>query len=45
MSLRRIIAGKQSFTRIHPAPARDGIDEYDLFEGVTLTEEEPEPVA
>ncbi len=45
MWLRRIIAGKQGFTRIYPEPARDGIDEHDLFEGVTLTEEEPEPVA
>jgi len=42
--LRRIIGGKQGFTRIVPKPARDVIDEDDLFAGVTITEEEPEPV-
>lgn len=45
MWLRRIISGKQGFTRVYPAPARDVIDEDDLFQNVTIAEEEPEPVA
>lgn len=42
MWLRRILAGKQGFTRIVPAPERDSVDETDLFEGVTLDEPVPE---
>jgi hypothetical protein len=38
MWLRRLLQGKQGFTRIFPAPKADRIDEYDLFEGVTLEE-------
>lgn len=41
--LRRILAGKQSFTRVHPAPARNTIDEHDLFENVTIEEATTEP--
>jgi len=43
--LRRILSGRQGFTRIFPEPPRDVVDEHDLFAGVTLAEEEPEPVA
>jgi LmbE family N-acetylglucosaminyl deacetylase len=43
--LRRILSGKQTFTRIFPKPARDVVDEDDLFAGVRIEEEEPEPVA
>lgn len=42
MWLRRLITGTQGFTRVHPAPARDSVDEHDLFEGVTLDERMPE---
>jgi len=38
MWLRRLLTGKQGFTRIVPAPQRDTIDEQDLFAGVTLDE-------
>lgn len=34
--LRKLLGGNQSLTRIYPQPARDKIDEYDLFEHVTL---------
>jgi hypothetical protein len=34
--LRRLLGIKQSFTRIHPQPLHDGIDETDLFEYVTF---------
>lgn len=43
--LRRILSGRQGLTRIFPEPPRDVVDEHDLFAGVTLAEEEPEPVA
>jgi len=36
MWFRRNFASKQSFTRIHPAPAYNRIDERDLFTGVQL---------
>lgn len=36
---RRFLAPYQGFTRVHPAPARDRVDEYSLFDGVTLTAE------
>lgn len=36
--LRRILMGKQGFTRIVPAPARNVVDEHDLFAGITLDE-------
>jgi LmbE family N-acetylglucosaminyl deacetylase len=32
--LRRRLASVQELTRVHPAPARAGIDEHDLFAGV-----------
>lgn len=32
--LRRWMGGRQGFTRVHPAPARDVVDENDLFAGV-----------
>lgn len=38
MWLRRRFQGKVGFTRIHPAPAADRIDEYNLFDGVKLDE-------
>lgn len=34
--VRRVMGVKQGFTRIHPAPAVDCVDETDLFDGVTL---------
>jgi LmbE family N-acetylglucosaminyl deacetylase len=39
MWLRRRVMGTQGFTRVIPAPKRDAVDEYDLFNGV-----QPEPV-
>lgn len=35
-TLRRFIAPKQGFTRIHPQPVYDKVDEDDLFNGVVL---------
>ncbi|MDZ4771174.1 MAG: PIG-L family deacetylase [Chloroflexota bacterium] len=32
--LRRRMASRQGFTRVHPAPTHAGIDEFDLFAGV-----------
>ena len=34
MWFRQSFVNKQSFTRVHPAPAYNRIDEYDLFSGV-----------
>lgn len=34
--LRQRVFGGQGFTRVHPPPARNRIDERDLFDGVTL---------
>ena len=34
--LRKLLSGHQSLTRIYPQPTHDRIDEYDLFEHVTL---------
>ena len=34
--LRRLLYSKQGFTRVHPAPARDIVDEDDLFAGILL---------
>jgi len=34
MWLRRLIAGKQSFTRVYPVPNADRIDEMDLFTNI-----------
>lgn len=36
--LRRVISPYQSFTRIHPKPARDRIDEHDFFHDVRVDE-------
>jgi LmbE family N-acetylglucosaminyl deacetylase len=36
--LRRLLAPYQSFTRIHPAPSSNRIDEHDLFAGVRADE-------
>ena len=36
--MRRRFFSQQGFTRVHPAPARDRVDEYDLFAGVRLDE-------
>jgi mycothiol S-conjugate amidase len=33
--LRKWLMGKQGFTRIHPQPTRNRVDEHDMFEGVT----------
>ncbi|HLV34204.1 MAG TPA: PIG-L family deacetylase [Spirillospora sp.] len=38
MWLRRIVRGRQGFTRIFPPPAANRVDEYDLFDGVRLDE-------
>lgn len=35
--LRRYFARQQQFTRVIPTPARDGIDEHDVFAGVDST--------
>lgn len=43
--LRRLLFTSQSFTRIHPAPARNVIDEHDLFEGVVVEEPEAEALS
>jgi LmbE family N-acetylglucosaminyl deacetylase len=43
--LRRIMPVQQKLTRIHPAPAHDRIDEYDLFAGVTFDQPEDDPIA
>jgi LmbE family N-acetylglucosaminyl deacetylase len=34
--LRKLLGGHQSLTRVYPHPTRDIIDEYDLFEHVTI---------
>jgi LmbE family N-acetylglucosaminyl deacetylase len=34
--LRKTLSGHQSFTRVHPAPTVNGVDEHDFFSGVTL---------
>ncbi len=36
LTIRKVLAGKQGFTRIHPAPSANRADEDDLFAGVTL---------
>lgn len=36
MWLRKIVSAKQSFTRVHPVPQRQHIDEHDFFDGVRL---------
>ena len=38
MWYRRLLHRGQSFTRIHPAPLHNRVDEHDLFEGVRLDE-------
>lgn len=45
MWLRRIVGVKQGFTRIHPAPTHNRIDETDLFANVTLDEPIFEPIS
>lgn len=42
--LRRFMPVQQKLTRIHPAPARDEIDEDDLFAGVTVDQPQDEPI-
>jgi LmbE family N-acetylglucosaminyl deacetylase len=42
MWLRKLLTPTQGFTRVHPAPAQDTIDEHDLFAGVTVDEARPE---
>lgn len=42
MWLRKRMQGKQGLTRVYPAPARDVVDETDMFENVTLDEPIPE---
>lgn len=37
--LRKMLRTRQGFTRIHPAPSADRVDEHDLFAGVRLEEE------
>lgn len=44
MWLRRLLMGTQSFTRVHPAPERDRIDEEDLFDGVRVDDTTAEPL-
>lgn len=34
LSIRKIIAPTQSFTRVYPTPRRNKVDEHDLFEGI-----------
>ena len=34
--LRRVLYGRQGFTRVFPQPSQDRVDEYDLFAGVTI---------
>ncbi|HRF94516.1 MAG TPA: PIG-L family deacetylase [Aggregatilineales bacterium] len=34
--LRKLLGGNQSLTRIHPKPAKDKIDEHDVFQNVKL---------
>lgn len=36
--LQRLVAPKQGFTRVYPAPAQNRIDEHDLFAGVVADE-------
>lgn len=36
--MRRLLRTRQGFTRIHPAPPADRVDEYDLFAGVQVEE-------
>lgn len=42
--LRRIMPVQQKLTRIHPAPAREYIDEDDLFAGVMVDQPQTEPL-
>jgi len=39
MWLRKLAFSKQGFTRVYPAPQRNGVDETDLFAGVRLDEQ------
>lgn len=43
MWLRRMLAPTQGFTRIYPDPGHSRVDEYDLFENVTVDDPAPEP--
>jgi len=38
LSVRKLIAPSQGFTRIHPSPSQNRVDEYDMFAGVLLDE-------
>lgn len=40
-ALRQRIFARQGFTRVHPAPAQNHVDETDLFAGVKLDERKP----
>lgn len=44
MWLRRILSGKQGFTRRFPVPAHDRVDERDLFQNVNLDAKVREPI-
>jgi LmbE family N-acetylglucosaminyl deacetylase len=44
MWLRRIIQGKQGFTRVYPAPQNNRVDEQDLFQNVKFEERQTERV-
>lgn len=46
MWLRRLMSGTYGFTRVHPKPARDVVDEHDLFTNVqTAPIQQPEVLA
>jgi LmbE family N-acetylglucosaminyl deacetylase len=36
--MRRMLGVKQGYTRIHPTPAQNRVDEHDLFDNVTIEE-------
>jgi LmbE family N-acetylglucosaminyl deacetylase len=45
MWIRRLLMGTQGFTRVHPVPERDRVDEHDLFEGVRVTDRTSETLS
>ncbi len=42
--IRKRVFSKQGFTRVHPVPVKDRVDENDLFTGVRLDERKPTPI-
>jgi len=44
LTLRKWFAPHQGFTRVHPAPPSNRIDEHSLFAGVKLDERTPAPI-